>query len=737
MSKAGYSYEERLRALHNRKLREAEEKRRLFGSMDYDEWGNVLPPKECSRVVETLSASGIMTRDIVFSHVDMESSHPNGDFYGAGPVGRNYRTILENHPVFIDPMSSLAGAYMTNFYAYRKTQWNPAYDFSHLRQEQELYGIVHGIGGQQHLCQDNELALTLGLPDLLERVRNYRKVNPDKGEFYNALEDILLGLSNWIERTASNAEELASGEQDGAIQKNLWEIAQINRALLKRPPETFREACQLVLWMQLLLRMYNGSGSIGRLDLQLDPFYKRDAENGRLSDEEAIFHIACLLLRDTGYIQLGGYARDGSDDTNRLSYLVLEAGHRLDIPANVAVAVADDIDEGLLRRGVEILLEDKTGYPKFLGMKPMTEGFARNGCPMEDARQRVYAGCHWHAIPGREYSHMDLVKINLPKVFEVALRDMLADPTSASAESLWERFTDHLKRGVDCIKSGCELHHSHMHEVFPELAIDLLCHGPIEKGIDASHGSLDYSCYGIDAAGLATVADSFAALEQRIDRDKALTYERLSELLSDNWQGPDGEFSRRMLAATPRFGHGGTPADRYAKRISEAFSDCVNAPTEGGTLRYIPGVFGWANIIDMGKQVGATPDGRFKGEPISHGANPSRGFRADNAPTALLKAVARVQPGWGNAAPAQLDLDPSTAAGENAAELVAALIKAHFHDGGTQINLNVMDVEKLLEANRSPEKNPDLIVRVTGFSAYFASLSPEMRRFVVDRIVQG
>jgi formate C-acetyltransferase len=449
-----------------------------------------------------------------------------------------------------------------------------------------------------------------------------------------------------------------------------------------------------------------------------------------------MFHIACVLLRDTAYIQLRGYDESGNDNTNAVSYLILEAAHRLKAPANIGIAVADDIEEKLFRRGVEVILEDKLGYPKFLGMKNMVEGFVRSGYPIEAARQRVYAGCHWHAIPGREYPHMDMMKVNLPRVFEVAFQDMMADEEAdKTASALWSKFALHLQQCVDCIKAGCDVHRAHMHEVFPELAIDLLCYGPVEKGVDASDDSLEYYGYGVDAAGLATVADSFGAIDQRVGREGRMTMGQLSAFLSDNWQNEGGEYGRRMMCSCPRFGQGGSAADGYAQRIVELFTTVVaDRPTPGG-IKLIPGVFGWASMIEMGKAVGATPNGRFAQEPISHGPNPSQGFRADGAPTALLKAVANVQPGRGNASPAQLDLDPTIAVGADAADILSGLVKAHFHDGGTQISLNVMDREQVLEAYENPGKYPELVVRVTGFSAYFASLSPQMRKFVVDRIV--
>ncbi|HMN62527.1 MAG TPA: pyruvate formate lyase family protein, partial [Anaerolinea sp.] len=271
--------------------------------------------------------------------------------------------------------------------------------------------------------------------------------------------------------------------------------------------------------------------------------------------------------------------------------------------------------------------------------------------------------------------------------------------------------------------------------VYPELVLDLCCHGPIESGLDASHGGGEFYNLCVDGAALATVADSFAALEQRVESEGRLTWQDLGRHLRANWAGAEGERVRHMLKSVPRYGAGDSRADEYAVSIAGMFSAML---TEGRTprgMRMVPGLFSWANTIPMGQEVGATPNGRFAGDPISHGANPDPGFRKDGAPTAMAVAIAAVQPGYGNTAPMQIELDPLLAHDQGGVELVESLIRTHFRLGGTQINLNVMDARRVLEAHRDPSRFPDLVVRVTGFSAYFASLSPQFRQLVVDRII--
>ncbi len=728
------TYADRIAALREAKLRQTIEKQQIRGAMDFDDHAVILPPKEIRETVQTLGGSGVYFTDVIMSTYKPTPNHPSGGFFGPRSVGENFRKLLEVHPVYIDPMSSLAGAYMVNFMSYRPVAWNPDIDCSALLAEHAKYQTVSAIGGVQHMCQDMEMGMKLGWGGVLGKINHYRALNPKSEDFYAGLEHVVLGMQTWIHRHAEAARLMAA--ENEAMRQNLLEMAEVNEHLVSRPPRTFREACQWILWYQTVARMYNSSGSLGRLDMLLLPYYEADTKAGRLTDEEAIFHIACHLVRDTAYIQLGGPDLDGKEAANRVSFLILEAAHRLRIPANTGVCVGKDTNKQLVRRGVEILLEDRTGVPKFLGVDNTVEGFAANGFPLELARSRVYAGCHWLAIPGREYSLMDIVKLNFAAIFEVAFRDMMGDATvKPSVAELWKRFRAHMRSAVDTVAKGIDFQYEHMHEVFPELVLDLLCQGTIENGLDASNGGVEYYTFCVDGAALATAADSFAAVEEQVEKQGRITWQELLAHLDANWAGPGGERARAMMKNSPRYGSGGSLGDEWAVRIARAFSETVKEkPTPRGFMM-IPGLFSWVLNLSMGKNVGATPNGRCAGDAVSHGANPDPGFRRDGAPTALAVAVAAVQPKYGNTSPLQIDLDPGFTGTSADVDKVEALIRGHIALGGTQVNINVMDKEQILEAHKDPSKFPDLIVRVTGFSAYFASLSPEMRQFVVDRIV--
>jgi formate C-acetyltransferase len=511
----------------------------------------------------------------------------------------------------------------------------------------------------------------------------------------------------------------------------------MNLRVAHRKPETFREACQFIVWVQMGCRSYNSSGSLGRLDVLLLPYYLRDTAAGILTDEQAMFTIACILLRDTGYIQLGGYDAQGRDTTNPVSFLVLEAASRLRLPSNVGVCVGRGISRELLRRSVEMQFRDKCGNPRFVGTDALVAGLQKiDGVTVADARMRTNAGCHWLAIPGREYSIMDCVKINFAAVMEIALKEAVEEYGEPDIEQILAVYARHLRIAADTLAAGFDFTYDNQIDNYPELPLSLLCYGTVEQGLDASNGGVEKYLWCVDGAGLAVVADSLAAIERRVIDEKRYTYAELMRLLETDWAGPDGERARQFMLNIDRYGKGGTRADELAVRRAALFTGIIAAtrtPKHGHPL--VPGLFSWANTLDFGAQVGATPNGRKAGKPISHGANPNPGFRADGAATAMSCAIASVQPGYGNTAPMQLEMEPSVSADEGGIEAVMALIEEHFQNGGTLINLNVIDADTLRRAHENPDLFPDLVVRVTGFSAYFKSLSPEFRQLVVDRIL--
>lgn len=684
---------------------------------------------------------------------------------GPRAIGRSFRSWLKVHPVYIHPQSAVAGAWISR--APGVGEWADRPD--HLASIWEQYNIRQpGAMGMNHIGPDMRIGLDLGFGGLLGKIRRFRTINRSiDSSFYDGEEQVVLGMREFVRRHAEEASRRALSERravasreggDGETARNYEEIAALNAHLVDGPPRTLREAVQFLAWFQTFDRMYFLGGAMQQIDTLLLPYYEADVAEGRIaSDDEVVWYLVSLLFNDTHYHQIGGPSPvDGKDVANPISYAMLDAMHCLGIPSNVAVRLHDRVDDALFTRAVKYLFEDGTGA-SFSCSGGLDRAFARNGFPLELARMRAKVGCNWTALPGIEYCLQDVTRVCLVSPFLHAFHDTVAGPgagagsrarqgvarpvTAAEADAcfldrLWDGYAGHLAIAVDSVKQGFDWHYEHKRDNVPEMVLNLFCHGPIERGLDASAGGVDICNFTMDGVGLATVADSFAAIEQRVVEEGRLSWQDLAELLEVNFEGREAE--RLMLRNIPRYGSGGAIADRWADRVSSLFTDLVKgSPTPKHRLNVIPGLFSHGVVQMLGEKLGATPNGRFAGTEISHSADPDPGFSRDgtSAPTAKSNAVARVQPGWGNSAPLQVDLDSMLATELGGVEIIKSYLKAHDTMGGTLVNINVISKEKLLAAHENPDLYPDLVVRVTGYSAFFKSLSYEYRQQVVDRFL--
>ena len=721
------SYIDRMARLTARKIEQTKEKQARLGARDEDDYGLVLPPESFK--------------------VDLPVRDATGQWSGPRSWAANFRWLMENHPCYIDPDDAIAGRWMFMLsrmrLGYQLSRSNFAFDYSHLEPLQKKYDITTGIGKDAHFAPDYQIGLDLGWGGLLEKVRSARlgfsaakNAKSAKEEISYAIglldaeEQAIMGVMAWTRHLAAAADDRAMTEDDPERRENLVEMARVCYKIAEAKPETFREAVQWIAVFNMASRTYNRDGAGGQLDELLRPYYERDMAAGILTNEDAEFYVFCLLLNDPHYYQIGGPSADGKDQTSRMSYIILEAANKLKSSCNLTIRVWDGMDRGLFRRGVEILLANRLGFPRFSGDKALVEGFMKNGYSAELARRRIAVGCNWMSLPGLEYTLNDVVKINIAKVFEVAFGE------SDSLESLEANYRRHFQAAVEVTAKGIDFHLAHQYLNEPELMLNLLSHGPIENGKDVSHGGATYYNMAIDGAGLAVVADSFGAIEQRVVKEKAVSFAELKSAVASNFEGVEGERIRKIMDSAGRYGAGGTDADRWAVKLTEILNGEIANHTTPDGFKLIPGWFTWADTLRFGRAVGATPNGRKAGEPISHGANPLPGFRKDGALTAMAAAIASVQPGYGNTAPWQLEVDIGLANDAEAVEKIMALIEGHFNLGGTLVNINIVDAQKILAAHKDPSKYPDLVVRVTGFTAYFNSLSPAFRELVVKRLIR-
>ena len=734
------TYADRLKSMRDTKVRHTLEKRKQNGYTDLDDFGTVPVTPEYE--------------------IEPWYNSSNGSFYGYDGMCENFCRVIDAHEAYVDPMEMLCGRWRDMLVNYRgdlhympdwlkkkpktmefmKTatnQWSKRWDeqrfpYDDLKPWQEKYNITTGIDGDAHFACDYSIGFELGFGGLLEKIRKYRDINIDKKDFYDAEERTVLAIIRFVDRHIEKIKEMIPLENHSEIKENLEAMLKTCEAIRYDAPKTFREACQWTAFFNCASRIYTRDGAGFQLDGLLYPFYENDVKNGTLDDETAKFLIANLLLIDPHYYQISGVDENDRDMTNHLSYLILDAADSINIACNLTVRVHENCDGDFLKKAIYYLLKNKNGWPRFCNDKALAEGYMRNGIDKKTARERIAVGCNWMCVPGKEFPMNDTVKINIAKVLCEALSDLKKEE-ERSTERLFELYEKHLKKAIEITAAGINLHIDHAWEVTPELVMNLMMHNTIERGEDISQAAELYTV-GIDGAGLAVVADSFGALQARVEEERILTWDEVFEALDNNFED---ERTRLILNSSPKYCQGGTVSDEWAKKLTENWVKNIKAQEMPEGRQLIPGWFSWSRTIEYGSKVGATPNGRRNGEPISHGANPNAHFRKDGAPTAQSNGIASVQCGYGNTAPLQIEFDPHLTIENGGVDVIEKFIKGHFSQGGTLININILDGEKLIEANKDPDLYPDLVVRVTGFTAYFASLSPQFRRLVLDRFLEG
>ncbi len=733
------TYNDRLKILRQTKIEHTLAKKIQNGYTDLDDFGTV-PISEGYEVMPWYNSA-------------------NGSFYGYDGMSENFCRVIDAHEPYVDAMEMLCGRWRDMLVNYRgdvhyapnwlknkpevmkvmssaDTQFSKRWDeqrfpYDHLKPLQKKYNIQTGIDGDAHLACDYSIGFELGFGGLLEKIRKYRDINVKNKDFYNAEEKVVLAIIRFIDRHILKIEEMLKSETRPEIVTSLQDMLTACKNVRLNPPKTFHEVCQWTAFFNCASRIYTRDGAGFQLDALLYPYYLRDKKEGILDDEKAKFLIANLLLIDPHYYQISGVDEFDNDLTNELSYLILDAADSINIACNLTVRVHDNCDAKFFDKAVYYLIKNKNGWPRFCNDKALSEGYMKNGVDKKTARERIAVGCNWMCVPGKEFPMNDTVKINVAKVFYEAFMEMKDEPNK-STQLLYEIFEKHLKIAIDVTAQGVNLHIDNQWQVTPELIMNLMMKNTIELGQDISKCAELYTV-GVDGVGLAVVADSFAALKVKVENEKVLDWKTVYEQIENNFEN---ERVRLILNSTPKYCSGNSVADEYALKLTQTWVKNVKNQKMPKGRQLIPGWFSWARSVEYGKTVGATPNGRFAGTPVSHGANPNPRFRIDGAATAQSNGIASVQCGYGNTAPLQIEFDPQVAE-ENGVAIIGAFIKGHFAKGGTLININVLDGDKLLKAHENPDLYPDLVVRVTGFTAYFATLSPEFRQLVVDRFIKG
>ncbi len=622
------------------------------------------------------------------------------------------------------------------------------------------YYLINEAGGIGHFLPNYEKMLKLG-------VKGYLEIMVGKeGDLHRAARIACEGLVDFASRVAQEAERLAAAEVNTTRAAELNEIAGICHKVPSGPAETFYEALQS-LWlthMAVSLEGLNSAISFGRMDQYLYPYYRRDLEEGRINPEQARELLLCFSAKATEHVFLlsegvsqyhggylvvqaaivGGMDREGKDAVNDLTYLFLdvmeESGLR---DPNYQVRIHTGSPEDYLRRVADVARKGN-GVPALFNDEAAVASLVAHGYPVEEARNYGVVGCVELALPGKSFLSTDAALFNLPLCLELALncgrrlkghRQVgAATQDSASFTSIdqvIEAFRAQVEHMVARMIGDLQVIEKGNSDYHPTPLSSLLVDGCLESGQDVTAGGALYNSSGIQGVGVADVADSLAALDEVVFQRHRYTMAQVLKAMRDDFaSAPE---VRGELLKAPKYGNDHTLPDEYANLVVRTFHSSLarHSNTRGGS--YVPGFYSVTCHVAFGQRVGALPSGRKAGEPFAPSLGATNG-RDRLGPTALLNSVAHIDSTLSpNGYALNLRFDSRTLAGDQGVNILTALVKGFFESGGMEMQLNVLDPEMLEDARRNPGKYPGLVVRVSGYCAYFDDLPDAAKQEIIAR----
>jgi len=606
-----------------------------------------------------------------------------------------------------------------------------------------------------------QMLLELGMEEIKRRAEEkLASLDETRGEdvkrkpFYQAVIIVCDALMDYAERWADRLEKLSAEEEDCPRRDELRKMASICRKVPRHPPETFHEAIQSV-WFAQVASWAEASGSahsFGRFDQYMLPFYQADVEAGRLTQDEALELIECLWLKcystfDFRHLTVGGVKPDGTDGTNELSYLCLEATERLRTPRDIAVRIHRGTPDSFLRKAADIA-RIGLGRPDFWGDEVTIESLVKAGIPLEDARDYSPIGCVELTIAGKCNSRTMSHAMNLLKCLELALNngcdqisgEQIGLKTGEKFDSYEELHAAYRKQVEHFVRLAIQQNiraYTLQATDLPMPVLSTLTEGCLESGRDVMDGGAVYNPSGVNLFGVANIANSLAAIKKLVFEEKAVPFDALRDALKNNFEGQE-PLRQMLLNRAPKYGNGDEYVDRIAAEETAFYCDQVaRYPTPEGGRHHVL-IFGTSPqaVYGFGRKLGASADGRKAGAPLAMSACTSHGTERIGA-TATVKSASALDytkaPGGISFI---LDLHPTAVAGSDGLDKLNSLLRTYFEGGGMEIGLNIVSDEQLRKAQEDPERYSHIMVRVFGFSTQFISLSRELQEYVIEKTKQ-
>lgn len=622
----------------------------------------------------------------------------------------------------------------------------------------QSYGRRTFLTNADHFAPDYAGFLRDGVSGTLARIRRSREVHrsdPDSAKklrFLDAAEISMEAFGTMAAQYADAAEVLAASSPAPERQE-LLEAAGACRAVSARPPETFREALQLT-WLAHHAFVLEGRDAMafGRMDQFLWPYYLRDTQQGRLTREDATDLLACTLYKiadvghyDTCNIAIGGILPDGTGGVNELSYCILEAVKRCRIPGpNLSARLYRDVPEEFLDACLQVI-GTGIGYPALMNDEVNIPALARHGYDLADCRNYCMVGCIENFLPGQQPPWSD-GRYNSPKYLELALNDgrclqtgLQMGPATGGPETI-HSMEDFLTRLRLQMEAGAARYMAFFRnendrlnrENYAQPFLSCFCELCIERALDLNDGGTKYpSAHGAGCMGIATVADSLAAMEQVIFTQKKASLPELRDALAADFQGYT-DLQAALLQA-PKYGNNDPLPDKYAVWYVEEHArifDRYRTP-DGGPV--YAAMASNVNNIPAGLEVAATPDGRRNKAPLSDAASPMHGMDR-KGPTAVVLSLTK--PDYTLVSCGSVvnqKYSPSVFSDPEKRAKLRALLRVYFQKGGQEMQINAVSRAVLADAMDHPENYRSLVVRVSGFSAFYTTLDRAVQEDILQR----
>jgi pyruvate formate-lyase/glycerol dehydratase family glycyl radical enzyme len=636
-----------------------------------------------------------------------------------------------------------------------------------------LISNTHQWSAFAHVALSFYMVLDTGYEEL-KRIIHQKKsaldfTSPDylkQKNFYDAAAITCDAVILYANRYSRLAHETAQAETDQKRKTELQNISEICARVPARPARNFREAVQAVWFAQLIPQIETNGYSItpGRFDQYMYPFYKHDMEHETLTQSEAQELLDCFWLKcseilrvddrgaaeiNAGYavgqnLTVGGVGIDGKDATNPLSYMCLLANTHVGLTQpNFTVRLHKDSPDEFLDSVTEVI-DNGNGMPQILNDEVIIPGLQRLGIGLERARDYIPVGCDEITVDGM-WGRCNGGYLNFPKILESMINQgkcaLTGNPTGLTRVGLerFDTFENFKDIYLEQVKEGARMMVAEgnvtdlVHErLLPMPSVSIVVAGCLDKGLDVTQGGARLNFTGPVGVGSASTGDGLMAIKKMVYDDSKIELETFFEILKNNYDG--NEFIRQFIRnRIPKFGNDIDEVDDLVVAVTNAFFDELDRHTNPRGGKFTAALYSVTAQIGLGNKTGATPDGRFAGQPLSDGLSPTYGCDL-SGPTAALKSITKIDLERAiDGVIVNQRLSSSVLKTAGGRKKFKSLLRSFVDLGGFHWQFNVISSDILKDAQKHPEKHNGLVVRVAGYSALFTALSPKAQESIIER----